>query len=71
MKLPRRIMAAATCLILLSLVGCRVNSDGNHEIMLNPLIGLIGMAVDGDDKDDYASYMEADCCECDGKCCCD
>ncbi len=56
---------------LSALAGCRVNANGDRGLLFNPLIGLIGMAVDGDDKDDYASYLKDDCCDCDGKCCCD
>jgi hypothetical protein len=31
-------------------------------------VGLVGMAVDGDDKDDYKHPMHSDNCHC-SKCC--
>ena len=58
----------AVCIaIALSLTGCTVTSGSRqceHEddsVSIGPLIGLIGMAVDGDDKDDYEHFFHDDC----------
>lgn len=57
-------------LLATSLVGCRITpkdsseSESSSVLNLNPLIGLIGMAVDGDDKDDYEHFFHGDDCCC-------
>ena len=56
-------------LLLLSLLfaGCSTSPDGKSTTLnIGPIIGLIGMAVDGDDKDDYEKFFHDDdcCCRC-------
>jgi len=53
-----------SCLAASILCGCTVSSSSKDttcekETSLNigPLIGLVGMAVDGDDKDDYEHFF--------------
>jgi hypothetical protein len=52
--------------------GCiTTNSDGDERATFNLgwLIGAIGMAVDGDDRDDYERWFRDECdCDCDCKC---
>ena len=46
---------------------CKSKESESTSLNLGPLIGLIGMAVDGDDKDDYEHFFHSDdccCCEC-------
>ncbi|MHC4876434.1 MAG: hypothetical protein ACYTGL_08035 [Planctomycetota bacterium] len=59
-----------TCIaIAISLTGCTVTSGSKQceteddSVNIGPLIGLIGMAVDGDDKDDYEHFFD-DGCKC-------
>lgn len=61
-------------LLAASLAGC-VSSSSSHRceqddnsVDLGPLIGLFGMAVDGDDKDDYEDLVHGKSCRC-RKCC--
>lgn len=56
-------------LAALLLSGCTVSrssqrDDESYSLNLGPIIGLIGMAVDGDDKDDYEHFFHDDCCKC-------
>ena len=62
------------CLLLATLLaaftsGCTVSSGSKDSstksttLDLGPMIGLIGMAVDGDDKDDYEHFFH-DGCKC-------
>lgn len=61
-----------SCLSVLLACGCTVSGpkdstcEKSTTVNLGPLIGLIGMAVDGDDKDDYEHFFEDDqqCCNC-------
>ena len=54
--------------LLVMSLGCTVSRSSTREeestrLNLGPLIGLIGMAVDGDDKDDYEHFFHGeDCC---------
>jgi len=62
------------CLVALSLFsGCVVSgskSSSNDDsesssVNIGPLIGLLGMAVDGDDKDDHEHFFDDnDDCRC-------
>jgi hypothetical protein len=71
LRKSRIIAACMSTVIVVSLTGCSVTSGHKHEceenksINLNPIIGLFGMAVDGDDKDDYEHFFENDdkCCK--------
>lgn len=57
----RRLLPVA--LLAASLSGCATTSScDNDSVSIGPLIGLIGIAVDGDDKDDYEHFFEDDCC---------
>ncbi len=55
--------------VALSLTGCTVTSGSKQcdteddSLNIGPLIGLFGMAVDGDDKDDYEHFFD-DGCSC-------
>jgi hypothetical protein len=58
----------AVCIaVALSLAGCTVTSGSRQcehdddSVSIGPLIGLIGMAVDGDDKDDYEHFFDNSC----------
>ena len=52
------------CIAIVS-PGCQTTDSGETTVDLNPVVGLIGMAVDGDDKDDYEHFFENDDdCEC-------
>lgn len=68
----RRVLLS--CLSASILSGCTVSGskdatcEGDTTINLNPLIGLIGMAVDGDDKDDYEHFFDDRHCKC-RQCC--
>lgn len=65
----RHLIAILLLVTTLGLAGCKTNAAGDQSISLDPIIGLIGMAVDGDDKDDYEHFL-SDKCDCDGKCHC-
>ena len=63
----------AVTLLAVSLAGCMSSSgcreetckDNHKSISLNPFIGLIGIAADGDDKDDYEHLVNDDKnCKC-------
>lgn len=60
----------AICLLLATLfTGCTVSSSSHRDdetttLNLGPIIGLIGWAVDGDDKDDYEHFFHDDHCHC-------
>ena len=59
----RRLLLPALLVAILS--GCTTTSScDNDSVSIGPLIGLLGMAVDGDDKDDYEHFFEDDCCKC-------
>ena len=60
----RRLLTLAVLTAMLS--GCATTSSSceNDSVNIGPLIGLLGMAVDGDDKDDYEYFFEDDCCKC-------
>tara|TARA_R110002072_G_scaffold155657_2_gene306063 strand:+ start:112952 stop:113176 length:225 start_codon:yes stop_codon:yes gene_type:complete len=53
-----------SCLATVFLCGCTVSGskDANCEkkstLNIGPLVGLVGMAVDGDDKDDYEHFFD-------------
>lgn len=52
-------------IICLTFSSCQTTDSGDTTVDLNPVVGLIGMAVDGDDKDDYEHFFENDDdCEC-------
>lgn len=51
---------------VLILTGCTVSgskesTETSTTLDIGPIIGLIGMAVDGDDKDDYEHFFDNDC----------
>ncbi len=60
-----RLRLALAALAMLSITGCTTTESGNTSISLGPIIGLFGMAVDGDDKDDYQKWLDDDDCDCD------
>lgn len=64
----RRIATYLVISMALAVTGCKTNAAGEQSISLGPLIGLFGMAVDGDDKVDYEHLLND--CDCDGKCHC-
>lgn len=53
-----------TSLWILCISGCQTTDDGKTTLNLNPVIGLAGMAVDGDDRDDYEKFFKDDDCRC-------
>ena len=60
-----------SCLAALLSCGCTVSGSKDtsckdkNSVNIGPLIGLIGMAVDGDDKDDYEHFFDDhDQCKC-------
>lgn len=57
-----RVRAAfiAIALITGSLTGCATTESGTTTFPLGSIIGLFGMAVDGDDKDDYEHWFDSD-----------
>lgn len=74
MPLSSKVQAGcAVTLLAVSLAGCTASSgcrketckDDDKSVSLNPIIGLFGMAVDGDDKDDYEHLVNDDeNCKC-------
>jgi hypothetical protein len=56
--------------VIVSIAGCATSSSKrcceheNDSVDIGPLIGLIGMAVDGDDKDDYEDLVHGNSCKC-------
>ena len=55
--------------VIVSIAGCATASKRccEHEddtVNLAPVVGLIGMAVDGDDKDDYEDMVHGNSCKC-------
>ena len=52
----------------LCLSGCATSSSSKRceddSVNIGPLIGLFGMAVDADDKDDYEHFFDDDKCKC-------
>jgi hypothetical protein len=61
-----------SCLAASILCGCTVSGskdatcEKDTSFNIGPLIGLVGMAVDGDDKDDYEHFFDdhKHCCKC-------
>jgi hypothetical protein len=53
-----------SCLAASLLCGCTVSGskdstcEKDTSVNIGPLIGLVGMAVDGDDKDDYEHFFD-------------
>ena len=60
-----RIRLALIAAAVLASTGCATTDSGETSISLGPIIGLFGMAVDGDDKDDYQHWLDDDDCDCD------
>lgn len=64
----RRFIAMMALIGCLS--GCAVSSSSKNcetestTLDIGPMIGLFGMAVDGDDKDDYEHFFDNDDCKC-------
>ncbi|MFT4560162.1 MAG: hypothetical protein ACKVHE_35220 [Planctomycetales bacterium] len=65
-----------SCLAASILCGCTVSSSSKDttcekktSFNISPLIGLVGMAVDGDDKDDYEHFFDDHKCNCKCKKC--
>lgn len=59
-------LSAALLLVALT-SGCATSRHSHHDddsADFSPLIGLIGLAVDGDDKDDYDHFFDDDDCRC-------
>lgn len=64
-----------SCLVASLLCGCTVSGskdatcEKDKSVNIGPLIGLVGMAVDGDDKDDYEHFFDDHKCNCKCKKC--
>ena len=57
--------------LIVSLAGCSSSRNSRcceHEdddsLDITPVIGLLGMAIDGDDKDDYEHMVHGRSCKC-------
>lgn len=63
-----RAVYLAAVVLAVSLSGCATTGSSSHRhdnsVSISPLIGLFGMAVDGDDKDDYEKFFDDDGCKC-------
>lgn len=61
-----------SCLAASFFCGCTVSGskgatcEKDKSVNIGPLIGLVGMAVDGDDKDDYEHFFDdhSHSCKC-------
>lgn len=58
------LFVVTVCLSGCATSSCSKKCEKDDSINIGPLIGLIGMAVDGDDKDDYEHFFHDDKCKC-------
>ncbi len=56
MRLAQAALVVGLCFLF---TGCKT-TNGEKTLPLAPIIGLFGMAVDGDDKDDYQRFFKND-----------